>query len=286
MTDKPKIDRGKAMTEQVIALFKSGKLPQALSQTFIDRGSFPCDSWSWMNKLFMAVADTTLAMGFKQWLASGRCVNKGCKAFYIYVPFFVKDGDKRTEDGKQAMRIRSFGVKPAFRFEDTTVVDAAKWAKVAEKMASAESALQNLPFRQVADAWGIPVTTYSGKNSRSLGWYCPGNPAIGVGVENPATFAHELIHCADSHLGNLKERGQHWRSETVAELGGAALLYGAGFETDADLGGAFEYITNYAKAAGIEPIKACQDVIDRIGKAVQLVIDAAAELKVESVAVA
>ena len=43
-------------------------------------------------------------------------------------------------------------------------------------------------------------------------------------VKNLATWCHELVHATDDRNGSLKEKGQHWRSETVAELGGAVLL--------------------------------------------------------------
>jgi hypothetical protein len=42
-------------------------------------------------------------------------------------------------------------------------------------------------------------------------------------------------------LGNLKEKGQHWRSETVAELGGAILLECLGYSSESDRGGCFDY---------------------------------------------
>jgi len=54
-------------------------------------------------------------------------------------------------------------------------------------------------------------------------------------VENLATWAHELIHAADDRLGNMIETGQHFRSEIVAEMGGAVLLYAMGYKKDADL---------------------------------------------------
>jgi hypothetical protein len=56
-----------------------------------------------------------------------------------------------------------------------------------------------------------------------------------VGVKNLATFAHELLHSADDRNGTMTENGQQWRSETVAELGGAVLLRLLGFEDDVDL---------------------------------------------------
>ena len=105
-----------------------------------------------------------------------------------------------------------------------------------------------------------------------------------LGVENLSTWAHELVHAADDRLGQLKERGQHWRSETVAELGGAVLLEVLGYETDSDRGGCWEYVTAYATDAGIEPVTACQRVLKRMCEAVALILDTAETLAVEEVA--
>ena len=78
----------------------------------------------------------------------------------------------------------------------------------------------------------------------------------------------------------LSEKGQHWRSETVAELGGAVLLKVLGFDLDADLGGCWKYVQSYAKAAEIEPIAACQHVLRRLCDAVALILDTAESLAV------
>ena len=64
--------------------------------------------------------------------------------------------------------------------------------------------------------------TNNGRAGAALGKYRH-EASIALGVENPATWAHELCHAADGRLGNLQERGRHWRSETVAELSGATL---------------------------------------------------------------
>ena len=77
---------------------------------------------------------------------------------------------------------------------------------------------------------------------------------------------------ADHRLGTLKERGQHWRSETVAELGGAILLSCMGFEKDIDPGGCWEYVNAYATDAKLEPITACQRVLKRTCDAVALIL--------------
>jgi len=77
----------------------------------------------------------------------------------------------------------------------------------------------------------------------------------------------------------LTEYRQHWRSETVAELGGAILLKIIGQDSEADLGGCWEYVTAYAKSAGIHPLTACQRVLKRTCEAISLILDMAERLK-------
>ena len=74
----------------------------------------------------------------------------------------------------------------------------------------------------VAVSWGLSVDCYSGKPGKALGWYRR-KQAIALDVQNLATWAHELVHATDDRQGQFTERGQHWRSETVAELGGRVL---------------------------------------------------------------
>ena len=123
-----------------------------------------------------------------------------------------------------------------------------------------------------------PVEAYNGRQGMALGKYRLGQSIV-LGVKNLSTWAHEMIHAADHQLGNLKERGQHWRSETVAELGGATLLSVLGDDTEADLGGCREYVAHYAREAGIEPITACQRVLKRTCDAVALILDTAESLQ-------
>jgi hypothetical protein len=72
----------------------------------------------------------------------------------------------------------------------------------------------------------------------------------------------------------------------VAELGAAILLEAIGHEPEADRGGCWEYVCEYAKDAGIEPITACQKVLKRTCDAVAIILDTAETLKqpVENVA--
>lgn len=55
-------------------------------------------------------------------------------------------------------------------------------------------------------------------------------------------------------------------------------MYCLGYETEADLGGAWGYISKYAKSAKIEPVKACMDVLKRTCKAVELILKTTDEM--------
>lgn len=88
----------------------------------------------------------------------------------------------------------------------------------------------------------------------------------------------DVVYAADDQLGRLTERGQHWRNETVAELGGAVLLECMGQPVDADLGGCWSYVSAYARDSGLEPIAACNRVLKRTCDAVALILDTAEKL--------
>ena len=129
-------------------------------------------------------------------------------------------------------------------------------------------------FVAVARQWGLSVRSYNGRPGSALGRYRRGE-SIAIGVENVCTWAHELVHAADDRLGELKERGQHWRSETVAELGGAVLLCCIGQDHDADLGGCWQYIESYARENKKDPASAAMIVLNRLCKAVALILETA-----------
>ena len=55
------------------------------------------------------------------------------------------------------------------------------------------------------------------------------------------------------------------------------MLLALGYETDADLGGAWKYIERYAESAKIEASAACLKVLKRTCDAVALILDATEE---------
>jgi len=272
--------QAESCAKRILAAFESGRIPQAIAPVFIHRNdNIPCRAWSWSNQLITALAGFDDARGFRQWLDTGRAVRKGEKAFYILAPCTKKE-TLRNETGEERERVALLGFRavPVFGLGQTDVVDADRWAKQTELDRKAERVIDELPLIDVARAWGLSIKSYSGKAGGAQGWFRRDSGAIALGVENLATWAHELIHAADHRLGSLKERGQHWLSETVAELGGAILLYAAGYEREADIGGAWKYIQAYAHENEVEPIKACVTALDRACKAVALILEASETL--------
>lgn len=267
--------KAESVASAILDAFKSGNLPQALAPMFIQRkDKVPCRAWSWANQLVVAIHGHSDARGFRQWEAVGRHVRKGEKALHILAPLIRKVEDTDSA-GRTVERPIVYGFKsvPVFGLRQTD----------GEPLSTGDTATDNylasLPFLDVAKAWGLNVEAYSGKATGALGYFQPGTGTIAVGVRNLSTWAHELTHAADFRLGNLKRFGQHWRTETVAELGGAVLLEALGLAQDSDRGGCFEYIQAYAKAAEIDAITACMRVLKRTCDAVALVLDTAEALQ-------
>jgi len=184
--------------------------------------------------------------------------------------------DPETGEAEEHTFIRGFSSAPVFGFSQTD------GDPLPPPDPAVTAWLESLPVRDVAESWRLSVDAYNGRNGAALGQYRHGT-GIALGVENLSTWAHELVHAADDRLGLLKERGQHWRSETVAELGGAILLEALGYEVESDRGGCWEYVNAYATDAGIEPITACQRALKRTCDAVALILDTAEELSGEGV---
>jgi hypothetical protein len=127
-------------------------------------------------------------------------------------------------------------------------------------------------FRQW-ESVGRFVKKGNGRDGGALGWYRPGS-AIALGVENLATWAHELVHAADDRLGALKG-SEKVSAEVVAELGGAVLLHAIGRESDADVGGAWRYIDSWSGKSKLSPIAWCERLLKRACDAVALILKTA-----------
>lgn len=252
---------------KIVLAFQNGNIPKALAPRFIlQKDKVPCRGWSWRNQLLTALAGHSDARTFEGWKAAGRHVKKGERSFQILEPVKAP----REKEGEKVFVTVGFKPSPRFGLEQTD----GKPLPVDEQVAGF---VRSLPLLAVAESWGLKVAAYDGEHG-PLGQYQRGK-AIALGVYNLSTWAHEMVHAADDKLGNLKERGQHWRSETVAELGGAILLECIGEVVESDRGGAWEYVRKYAGDADMTVEKACMDTLERACKAVELILDAAQSLK-------
>ena len=264
--------------ENIIQAFKDGNIPEPVATIFINRnvGDRPMYGWSYLNQFSCLVSLCTDARGFRQWEKVGRKVIKGQKAqAYILVPL-IKKREEELPNGKTMEVPKVYGFRGQAVF-DITQTDGDPLAE-SEDVEAERQFLANLPLMPVAEHFGLKVATYSGREGSARGVFSPSRELIALGVENVDTWLHELIHAADHKLGNLTELGQHWRSETVAQLGAATLATVIGLEGEANLGKTWRYISSYAEAAEIEPITACLNVLERMCKAIELVLATAEKL--------
>ena len=165
-----------------------------------------------------------------------------------------------------------------FKYEDTEIYDKEKWEKNCGVDEEELKRLESLPLREVAEKWEIEIDSYNGKKSNALGYYQHGK-RIALGVKNLATWTHELCHAADDKLNTLKKSfGQDAENEIVAEVGGAVLLKILGFNNDADLGGAWEYVKTYADKDENKSVKKVMSLVDRICKCVNLILEESDEI--------
>ncbi|MCA9958313.1 MAG: hypothetical protein KC443_04735 [Anaerolineales bacterium] len=268
----------KATAEKIVEAFKSGNVPQPLAQVFIKR-DVPMMQWSVLNQFGCILSGCTDARGFKQWQEADRHVKKGEKAAsYILVPL-RKTIREENEAGEAETR-----PGPLYGFKGIPVFDVSQTeGEPLPEMTNEQTFIDNLPLLAVAQAFGLKVHTFDGRFQSALGLYSPARQFIALGVENLSTWFHELIHAADDRAGNLTEKGQHWRSEVVAELGGATLACMIGMEESADVDGAWKYVERYAIAAEIEPITACIRVLERIAQAIELILETALRLERDAV---
>ena len=269
-------DKAEAAASRILGAFLSGNLPQALAPIFIHRrDNVPCRNWSWSNQLLTALAGHSDARSYRDWQKIGRQVKKGEKSFHILEPCpqaFTKR-DKDTGEETKVTIVKGFKAGPRFGVEQT---EGEPLPGPDPKIASW---LENLPLVEVAKKWGLSVDAYNGKSAGYLGYYRHGQ-AIALGVENWATWAHELVHAADDQAGTItKAHGQQPDNEIVAELGGAVLLEVLGHEADSDRGGAWQYIQSYAAKAKLDPVAACQRLLNRVCASVALILDTADELR-------
>lgn len=267
------------VAQTIVDAFQKGNLPQALAPMFIKRrDSLPSAKWSWANQFIAIIHGCSDARAFGQWINVKRCVKKGEKVrCHILAPCTKKRTVNDPVTGKSEDRLFIYGFRTVPVF-DIVQTDGEPLPDPLDQ--KTRDYFNNLPLKEVAESWGLTINSADGGKKRPKGWY-EFKSNITLCVTNVDTWCHELVHAADDKLGNLKERGQHWRSEIVAELGSAIVLTILGAEIEADLGGCWDYIKHYARDAELDPISACMQMLKRTCDAVNLIFTTAEILNKE-----
>ncbi len=271
-------NKAEEAAQQILEVFADpNALPKPIASVFVNRhdGS-PCRKWTWRNQLIVAINGCSDALGFRHVENVGRQVKKGEKSFRILSPLTRTIIEEESE--KKRVAVYGFKGTPVFGIKQT------EGDPLPEKDDTVEEWLQNLPLREVAMEWELSVEAFNGRGGRYHGQYRHGE-GIALGVKDISTWCHELVHAADDRNGKLK--GSKVKREIVAELGGAVLLTLLGYEHDADLGGCWQYIQQYAGTDNEKALKKCGEVLCRTCEAVGLILDTAESLgaDVQTVAV-
>ena len=259
----------KKVGNKIVQQFKAGSIaaPIALAVLPVTKDR-PIDRWGLPNRLGAMLMGCTDARTYKQWQQVGRQVKKGESASAYIQMAATYPIDKNDPDGDR--KFVGWKFKAVF---DISVTEGEPVNPVAE------AHVHDLPLLEVAEAWGVNVHAADTVSRGAAGVFNSGSNSIGLGVSNLTTWLHELVHKADHKLGNLTEQGQHWMSETVAELGATVLAHMIGAGDQADEGGCWDYVQHYAKEAKIDPEHACLKAINRIGEAVSLILEAAEQVQ-------
>ena len=246
---------------EILAMFETGRLPDAIAQTRIVRARHdrPMCEWSLGNQLLAFVHDTSDARGFRQWEQAGRRVRKGSRAFHILGPCKVKRTE-RDESGDEVERIMVVGFRaiPVFRLADTD----------GEPVEYPDYSPPELPpLHEVAERLDVPVR-YLPSGSGERGAYVISRGEIVLATHDVDTFFHELAHAAHATIEPLRG-GQNPRQEIVAETVAAVLcrLYGY----DGYLAEARDYVAFYAGEQ--KPERAIMRLLADVEKVLDVILD-------------
>lgn len=287
---KNKQSRGKAYGERadgeveralsdVLDMFASGKLPEAVAQTIIARqaGDLPVHDWSLLNQIIVMLSGTADARGTRQWKLAGREVNKGARPIFILGPkirrYKVEDETTGEEVSRQVMQ--GFVGIPVYSIEDT------EGDPVPPPPDYTPLALP--PLFDVAKTLGVNVK-WSHFTRDYYGYYSPGLEEIVLCTTDERTFFHELAHAAHQRVLEAKGRklkgGQHASQEIVAETCAAVLC--RLFNLDGYIYHGAQYIAGYAEKAGSDTRKSVAKVLSEVQETLALIMGTASGSKAKT----
>ena len=230
----------KNAVDQLMDMFKSGKLPERVAFSIIHRHPgdvIPSDSWSIGNRILQMLQGTADARGYKQWQEAGRQVKKGAKAIHILAPlaYKIKSKDKLTGEAVEKVIVKGYRPIPVFRYEDT---DGSPLTYDHDYQPNSYPT-----FFDVADKLGINVS-YRPIIGNYLGQYSICTNSIKLCSQDAIVYYHELSHAIHATFVDLKVYNKA-KAEVVAEFSALVLANIAGVSGFEAQG--FDYIEHYAK---------------------------------------
>ena len=280
--------RVKKAVDEIIRLFESGEMPEAVARSYIRRAAGdhrPSDKWSLGNRLIMLAHETEDARGFRQWEQAGRRVKKGAKAFYILGPVHrvqvverkVEERDLETGEVR-VVTVREerpvlvgFKAIPVFRREDTEPIPGKAKPEPDYRPA------QLPPLFEVAERLGVKVEWAPMDDKPYWGAYDPVRKKIELHTHDVFTFFHELAHAAHERVAGRLKGGQDPAQEIVAETVALALcrMYGyEGWEPHA-----YRYIEHYAGKK--DPARAVMRLVAEIERVLNAILGMARDTETQ-----
>ncbi len=251
----------------IVGRIEAGDLKPFVLSTIRDNGvKYPCDKYSFLNKLILSVEKTDDARGFKAWAKVGRSIKRGANAIYIFAPVFVKvlkeikDDDGNTEI-EEYQKLIGFKPIPVFRYEDTYGKEIPRKKPIDEVKIPAD-------FNGLIKELNLTVKTdvFNGDN---YGYFAPYANLIVLKSPEIRVFLHELSHAVDTKVFGSKNMGDNIpEREFVAELSSAILCNALGYETD--LGTVKDYLRSWGY--GKELLKEVK-LIERVVRIVDYIIN-------------
>lgn len=276
-----KRERGKAYAEKsqaevdtalddILSMFESGDLPDAVAQTVIRRqeGDAPVGGWSLMNQLIVLLSRTTDARGPRQWAQVGRTVKKGARPIFILGPKVVRFKDTDEETGEEVTRtgMRGFVGIPVYAVEDT------EGDPLPEPADYTPATMP--PLFDVAERLGVDVR-WTGFSRDYRGYFAPDRNEIVLCTSDERTFFHELAHAAHREVLKAKgtdiKGGQVASQEIVAETCAATLC--RLFDLDGYIYHGAEYVAAYAKATGGDLRRKTAKLLGEIQATLAVILD-------------
>lgn len=230
----------KEAVDQLLEIFKSGKLPEKVAFSIIHRHAgdvIPSDKWSIGNRVLQMLQGTSDARGYRQWADVGRHVKKGSHAIHILAPltFKVKEKDEKTGEEVEKVIVKGYRPISVFRFEDTDGKPLPYDHEYAPKT--------HPTFYDVAAKLGIDVS-YAPLRANYLGKYSIRTNSIQLCSQDAVVYYHELAHAIHATIVDLCVYDVN-KAEVVAEFSALVMANLAGVSGFEQQG--FDYIEHYAR---------------------------------------